>query len=110
MLDDLKYIHQIDTEDALGVAGKQWGQLQHEFGVTKVTDGQIDNIVLAGMGGSAWPGLFVQAWPGVSVPFEIVRNYELPAYVGKNTLFISSSYSGNTEETLAALAEAEKRG
>jgi glucose/mannose-6-phosphate isomerase len=34
----------------------------------------------------------------------------LPAYVNEHTLFISSSYSGNTEETIAALAEAEERG
>jgi glucose/mannose-6-phosphate isomerase len=49
-------------------------------------------------------------WGQPSVPFEIVRDYTLPAYVGERTLFISSSYSGNTEETLSALAEAEKRG
>lgn len=109
MLDDLKYIHQRDADDALGVAGKQAAQLQHNFGIEKVSETEINNIVLAGMGGSAWPGLFVQAWPGVSVPFEIVRNYDLPTYVNENTLFISSSYSGNTEETLAALAAAEAR-
>lgn len=110
MLDDLKYIHQRDSADALGVAGKQWQQLQHDFGVPKVTDQPIANIVLDGMGGSAWPGLFAQAWPGINVPFEIVRNYDLPPYVGPDTLFISSSYSGNTEETLAALEAAEKAG
>ena len=62
------------------------------------------------MGGSAWPAVYVNTWAGPSVPFEIVRDYTVPAYVGKNTLFISSSYSGNTEETLSALAEAEARG
>ena len=106
MIDDLKYIHQRDPADALGVAGKQSSQLQYAFNIPKVTDKPIANIVLAGMGGSAWPGLFVQAWPGVSVPFEIVRNYDLPAYVDEKTLFISSSYSGNTEETLAAIEAA----
>jgi glucose/mannose-6-phosphate isomerase len=70
----------------------------------------VANIVLAGMGGSSLPGVFLRSWPGTSVPLEIVRDYELPVYVGPNTLFISSSYSGNTEETLAALAEAEQRG
>lgn len=110
MLDDLKYIHQRDKSDALGVAGKQSSQLQHDFGVAKITDKPINNIVVAGMGGSAWPALFVAAWPGLSVPLEIVRDYELPGYVNENTLFISSSHSGNTEETLAALAEAESRG
>lgn len=110
MLDDLKIIHERDTQDALGVVGKQWRQLGHDFGVGTSKFTGVDNVVLAGMGGSAWPAVYVQAWGEPSVPFEIVRDYDLPAYVGKNTLFISSSYSGNTEETLSALDEAEKRG
>lgn len=107
MLDDLKLIHKRDPEDALGVVEKQWQQLQHDFGVKTPDFTGIKNIVLAGMGGSAWPAVYLQAWGELSVPFEIVRNYELPAYVGPETLFISSSYSGNTEETLSALEEAE---
>jgi len=109
MLDDLKYIHQRDAQDALGKAEKQWQQLQHDFGVTWQPSGEISNVVLAGMGGSAWPGLFVQTWPGLNVPFEIVRNYTLPTYANEKTLFISSSYSGNTEETLSALSDAEAK-
>lgn len=110
MLDDLKLIHKRDAEDALGVVEKQWKQLGHDFGVDASGFKGIDNVVLAGMGGSAWPAVYLQIWGEPSVPFEIVRDYSLPAYVGKNTLFISSSYSGNTEETLSALSEAEDRG
>jgi glucose/mannose-6-phosphate isomerase len=110
MLDDLKMIHDRDAQDALGVADKQWQQLQYKFDVAVPDLSDIQNIVLAGMGGSAIPGVFLRTWPGTLVPFEIVRDYELPAYVGPNTLFISSSYSGNTEETLSALSEAEARG
>lgn len=110
MLDDLKMIHDRDKEDALGVAEKQWQQLGYRFDVQLPQFDGILNVVLAGMGGSAFPGEFVKAWPGTFVPFEVVRGYELPAYVGSKTLFISSSYSGNTEETLAALAAAEERG
>jgi glucose/mannose-6-phosphate isomerase len=110
MLDDLKLIHNRDPEDALGVVEKQWQQLGHDFNVDASGFKDVDNIVLAGMGGSAWPAVYLQVWGQPSVPFEIVRDYTLPAYVGERTLFISSSYSGNTEETLSALAEAEKRG
>ncbi len=110
MLDDLKYIHERDAQDALGVASKQWQQLSHVFNIELPKRGPVENIILAGMGGSALPGVFMQSWPGLRVPFEIVRNYSLPEYVGEKTLFISSSYSGNTEETLSALADAEKRG
>jgi len=106
MLDDLTYIHKKDAQDALGVAAKQGEQLQHTFEVTFAAKHEIRNVVLSGMGGSALYALFVQAWPGLSVPFEIVRNYDIPKYVDAHTLFISSSYSGNTEETLAALEAA----
>jgi glucose/mannose-6-phosphate isomerase len=109
MLDDLKLIHQRDAQDALGVAEKQWQQLTHDYGVTLTGFAEVRNVVLAGMGGSALPGVFLQSWPTTKVPFEIVRNYSVPEYVNEQTLFISSSYSGNTEETLAALAEAESR-
>lgn len=110
MLDDLKMIHERDADDALGVAEKQWQQLKHEFDVELPALEGVTNIVVGGMGGSAWPALYLKSWPGTSVPLEVVSNYNLPAYVGENTLFISSSYSGNTEETLAALEEAENRG
>lgn len=109
-LDDLKMIHNRDKEDALGVVSKQWQQLSHDFGVKIEPIDGIQNIVVAGMGGSAWPALYLTSWPGTTVPLEIVKNYDLPSYVGQNTLFISSSYSGNTEETLSALDEAESRG
>lgn len=109
MLDDLKAIHQRDAQDALGVAEKQWQQLTHDYNVELTGFNSITNVVLAGMGGSALPGVFLRSWPGTTVPFEIVRDYNLPDYVNEHTLFISSSYSGNTEETLAALSEAEVR-
>lgn len=109
MLDDLKMIHNRDKDDALGVVGKQWQQLSYDFEVDATSFGDISNIVVGGMGGSAWPALYLTSWPGTTVPLEIVKNYDLPAYVGPKTLFISSSYSGNTEETLAALEAAESR-
>lgn len=109
MLDDLKYIHQRDGQDALGIAERQAGQLEHKFEVPKI-EGDFQNIVFAGMGGSALPALISTSWPGHKVPFEICRNYNIPSYVSNKTLFIAASYSGNTEETLSALAEAEAKG
>lgn len=109
MLDDLKMIHNRDKEDSLGIAGKQWEQLKQAYDV-EADFGPIDNVVLAGMGGSALAAEVAASWPGLDKPFVIVKNYNLPSYVGKNTLFIASSYSGNTEETLAGLDEAEEKG
>jgi glucose/mannose-6-phosphate isomerase len=110
MLDDLKLIHERDVDDALGVNEKQWEQLGVQFDVAFLPANDITNVVLAGMGGSALSALIVQSWPGLAVPFEISRNYEIPAYVGGNTLFIAYSYSGNTEETIEALGKAEEAG
>lgn len=106
MLDDLKLIHEKDTQDALGIAEKQWQQLEYGFDIPAI-NAKIDNIVFAGMGGSALGALLSTTWPGYTVPFEICRSYNIPAYVSGKTLFIASSYSGNTEETIAALHQAE---
>lgn len=111
MLDDLKVIHERDAQDALGVAEKQWQQISHDFEIEgKVVTDHVYNVVVGGMGGSALAALISTVWPGFTEPFEICRNYEIPNYVDSDTLFIASSYSGNTEETLAGLEAAEKRG
>ncbi len=109
MLDDLKYIHEKDAQDALGIAEKQWQQLQQEYDIPEL-EYKVENIVVGGMGGSALAALVSQSWPGYRLPFEIMRDYEIPGYVSDKTLFIASSYSGNTEETIEALGKAEKAG
>ncbi|MDQ3123530.1 MAG: bifunctional phosphoglucose/phosphomannose isomerase [bacterium] len=108
MLDDLKYIHEKDGQDALGVAEKQWQQLEHVFdlGDFNLPSGAVHNVVVGGMGGSALAALISQTWPGYSVPFEISRDYSIPQHVSDKTLFVASSHSGNTEETMEALQAA----
>lgn len=110
MLDDKNLLNQRDPQDALGVAGAQWEYFSRSFDAEFQPSNEISNIVWAGMGGSALPAVIIQSWPRVSIPFEITRDYAIPAYVGPNTLFIASSYSGNTEETLEALTRAEEAG
>jgi glucose/mannose-6-phosphate isomerase len=44
------------------------------------------------------------------LPILIEPGYDVPGFVDKNTLYIISSYSGNTEEPLSTYAEAKKRG
>jgi len=109
MLDDLKYIHGRDASDALGLVEKQAEQLGYEF---EVFQDQVaaDVIVYAGMGSSALAAQVGGVWPGFSKPLEIVRGYDIPAYVSEKTFFIAASFSGNTEETLSALEQAEARG
>jgi glucose/mannose-6-phosphate isomerase len=71
----------------------------------------ITSVVVAGMGGSAIGGELAAGYlaRSMSVPLSVVRGYSLPAYVGPSTFVYVSSYSGNTEETLSAYAEARER-
>jgi glucose/mannose-6-phosphate isomerase len=113
MLDDNNVLRQRDPEDALGVAATQFEQARFSVQVADPEhDGRtISRVILAGMGGSALAGLLVKAWlkTEITVPFEIVRTYDLPEYVDYNTLVIVSSYSGNTEEVLTCLEQARGR-
>jgi glucose/mannose-6-phosphate isomerase len=111
MLDNLKLFHEKDTVDTLGATERQYEQLVQKTTVSgRKNFDSVHNVVYAGMGGSALAALFVQVWPGLSEPFEIVRGYDLPGYVAQDTLVIAASVSGNTEETLSALAQAEVKG
>lgn len=113
MLDDNNVLRQRDPEDALGVAAAQFEQARFSVRVAEPEhDGrEITRVVVVGMGGSVLAALLVKAWlkSELAVPFEIVRTYTLPEYVDYNTLVIVSSYSGNTEEALSALADARTR-
>jgi glucose/mannose-6-phosphate isomerase len=109
LLDDLNYIHERDASDALGLVAKQADQLSSDFEVFQ-DQLAIDSIVYAGMGSSALAAQVGSVWPGYSRPCEVVRGYDIPAYVSDKTYFIAASYSGNTEETLSALEQAEARG
>ncbi len=65
---------------------------------------QIDKVVILGMGGSAIGGDIARrlALAESKVPVWVHRDYGLPPFVGRDTLVIASSYSGNTEETISA--------
>ncbi len=68
----------------------------------------VNNVVVCGMGGSALGGRIVDSLVAdrVRVPMEIISNYDVPNYVGPESLVIVTSYSGNTEETMAAAQRA----
>ena len=69
-------------------------------------------VVLTGLGGSAAGGDFTKALFDEfgKVSFLVNRDYQLPSFVNSETLIFVTSYSGNTEETLSAYADARKRG
>lgn len=114
MLDDINVLKQRDPEDALSVAAGEAVQTEYKPEITN-SNGQTTrptNIIVTGMGGSALAALIAKVWlkETLSIPFEVVRGYVLPAYVNEGTLVIASSYSGNTEETVSALNQAKTKG
>ncbi len=68
-------------------------------------------IVFAGLGGSAIGADLVRSYLYFEskLPIQVVREYDLPAYVDSSTLVFIVSYSGNTEETLSAYHQAREK-
>lgn len=69
-------------------------------------------IVALGMGGSGIGGDLLRAvlFDETLVPVASVKDYRAPAFVSVHSLVFACSYSGNTEETLAAYEESVARG
>ncbi len=107
----------LDTLNALGsieMLGSQVQQIWQEAQAVHFDESyrQIKNVVVAGMGGSALGTHVIQTVfkEELAVPVLVVPDYELPSFVNQDTLVIASSYSGTTEETLAAVADAQQKG
>jgi glucose/mannose-6-phosphate isomerase len=105
-----------DPSDMLGAvtrAPRQWHEgIERAGGVEGLPAAKgIRSVVACGMGGSGIAGdvLAAVAAPRMSVPVAVVKGYTLPAYVGKDTLVLAISYSGNTEETLSCLEQAQEK-
>jgi glucose/mannose-6-phosphate isomerase len=74
--------------------------------------GEAAGMLVCGMGGSAVGGDLAAAALGerLTAPLLTVRGYSLPSWAGEEWLALCSSYSGETEETLACFAAAERLG
>jgi glucose/mannose-6-phosphate isomerase len=106
-LDDLNRFKQLDTLNMLGEIDGLPDQLQSAWDLGQTmplpASQTIERVVISGMGGSAIGADLVAAAVSSTclVPVIVHRDYGLPAFArGKETLFIASSHSGNTEETL----------
>lgn len=111
-----EFIQKYDTQNQYQVLKETYKQIEYtlnnsypEFGFSKE---QIDKIIISGLGGSAISGDLLKNFlkDELSVPVFVNRNYFLPSFADEKTLLIASSYSGNTEETLASFSEAVKKG
>ncbi len=117
VIETVERIRQADPEDMLGRIKELPKQVRDAWAIAGRASippayGDVRNIVVSGMGGSAIGGDLAAALAQgeLAVPMTVHRDYGLPAYVGRDSLVIASSYSGNTEETLSSFEEARKRG
>lgn len=71
-----------------------------------------ENIIVCGMGGSALGSDIIRTALAdrLKVPFHIINDYQLPAFVDRRSLVMIISYSGTTEETITAGQAAINRG
>lgn len=99
----------LDLVQRLGTMAVQGWEAASELTLPPVSPRAV---VVSGMGGSGIGGdlLRVLLAPSAVVPVMTVKDYRLPAFVGRDTLVFACSYSGNTEETLAAYREARAAG
>jgi glucose/mannose-6-phosphate isomerase len=114
ILDDPCEIRKVDKSDMLSFcveAAKHYENAARLANRVRVDYSEPESIIVAGMGGSAIGGELLKDWSRESVraPIEVCRDYHLPAYANQKTLVVSTSYSGETEETLSVFLEALKR-
>jgi glucose/mannose-6-phosphate isomerase len=70
------------------------------------------NVVIAGLGGSGIGGTIVSdlAFDSSPIPVTVTKGYFIPAFTSAQSLVVISSYSGNTEETIACFEQARSKG
>lgn len=116
MLNNISQIKKIDKNGAykaIEFLPDQISQVIRDSLVLKIPKeySKIQNVVVNGMGGSNLGARVAQSLfsDQLNIPLLIAEGYEVPEYVNKNTLYVLSSYSGNTEEILSVYMQAKKR-
>ena len=115
-LDNRRFISKLDASNMLGLISTFDEQCKCAYKIGKTfnaskPENQINNILLAGLGGSAIGADIIRVYlqNELKVPMVVWRNYRLPDFVGKDTLLFCVSYSGNTEETLSSFRDGLKK-
>jgi glucose/mannose-6-phosphate isomerase len=107
LLDDSKKLTQYDRHQVYASIKMLPDQLDHSLQISSQvslpeTYRHLDHVVVAGMGGSHLGAQIINhTFRGLlTTPLIIEHQYTPPAFIGKNSLVIATSYSGNTEEIL----------
>lgn len=116
-LTNLEQIKKLDPKDVYGSTGLLADQCKQIWQDAKQINypqsyKDIQNIVICGMGGSAYGGHVAKALckEELRVPLYVNSDYSIPKFVNEKTLVILTSYSGSTEETLSNAVKAKEAG
>ena len=115
MANDIEKITMIDKAHMLDGLARFPEQIKEALTIAEAVQRfnflKINNVVVAGMGGSAISGDIMLSLfrDKLDVPLIVNREYDLPKWVNKDTLVICISYSGNTDETLSSFKIASQK-
>ncbi len=112
---DSETIKKLDTMGVKVALDKFCDQIETTFNQaleSNIEKLKFDKVVISGMGGSSNAAKLIAGVyeADLHVPIFPYNDYRLPAWADKNTLVVSNSYSGNTEENLSTIEAAEKIG
>ncbi len=110
-------VEEVESIDSLGLYKhlEEWPnhcqkalnqQIKHSININP------SRIIYSGLGGSAAPGDILKNWLSsiLKIPFIVLKDYDLPEYVGSQDLVLAVSCSGDTEEVLQVTKNALNRG
>jgi glucose/mannose-6-phosphate isomerase len=114
---NLKSIKAIDKSDMLGLLLDFPLQCKAAQEIAaraeiKLEKRDFGKIVFVGLGASAAGGDLIRSYLYLenSRVISVFREYVLPSYVNAESLVFTLSYSGNTDETISAYAQAKESG
>jgi len=109
---DIETLHEYDKQNMHKIYDN-WPQIaleQFEANSNDIDFEQITHVIFSGMGGSGAIGdIFSSILSKTNIHVEVVKGYLLPKTANSKSLVVTTSISGNTEETLSILQTAHER-
>ncbi|MFC1698319.1 bifunctional phosphoglucose/phosphomannose isomerase [Nanoarchaeota archaeon] len=106
-----EFAFSVDEKDMLSYLNNKVNQINQAIDAASFVkiEAKFDKIIISGMGASAIAGDLMKLYVK-TIPILINKSYTLPKFVDKNTLLISISYSGDTEETISCFRKGLRIG
>lgn len=105
-------LNQIDSQKMFEIYDK-WYELARRYyhsEFEQIDFKNIDHVVFAGMGGSGTIGdIFSSILSKTNIHVSVIKGYLLPKTVDSDTLVVTTSVSGNTDETITVLKTAYQK-